>query len=156
MDEEQRHKEIMTMIRESEERNRRLYDQHAPMVGVFYVIQDSVYCEGAFKEIVEPDPDGIRRHRSHEDCWDQRVCQFMKEMRSVGPYEYPRGRIVYHEDRQRFFLYADWCILEEKKHLLDQVLEGFNLSRDQVEVMRSLDYQCAQCRNERLFSHGEE
>jgi len=151
MNEDQRHKEIMKYIGEIEERNRRLHDQHVPMVGVFYIVQDTVYCEGTFKDIVEPQPDGIRRWRSHEDCWEQIVRQFVKELRPFDPYVYPRGRVVYHEDRQRFFVYADWCILDHKKHLLDQVFEEFNLTRDQVEIIPGPDYRCAECRNVRDF-----
>ena len=147
-EEERRHKELMAFIRDFEEKDERLHQQKAPMVGVLFVIDKQVYCDGTFRDLLEPSPDGIVRWRSHEDTWHRLIALLMPDTAPAAPYHYPRGRVVYSEDRQRFFLYVDYCAMEDekqKKNLIQKVCRKFNLDQSLLEALPSPDYRCANC-----------
>ncbi len=154
--------EMMEYMREWEARARKLSEAEAPQIGVFYVIDGKVRCDGTYRDLIEPSPDGIRRWRSHEYSWRQNVQQFQREYLDIEEYHYPRGRINYSDDLKKYFAYLDWCLInpdqvdpaEEivlspaNRAIFNQVLIEFNLTDQPVEILPSMEYHCARCRDD--------
>jgi len=162
MGNQERDREVIEIIRDIEERGRKLYEAQAPKIGVFYLVDGTVICDGTYRDLIEPSSDGIRRWRSHEECWRQLVQQFRKEYLDIDEYHYPRGRINYSDDRKKYFAYLDWCLIDPdqvepmpkivltsaNRAIFNQVLIEFNLTDQPVEILPSIEYHCAKCRDD--------
>jgi len=145
-------KELFDYIADLEEKQRRLDEAGAPIIGIFYVVDGKVYHTVGFCELVQADPDGIRRASYFESLW--RTIRQFKSLDS-NLYTYPRGRVVYIDHLAKFVVYADVCLLE-RHDLLHQVIINFNLVDCEVEFMQSLDYKFWQCHEAWGIEEGED
>src|SRR5208283_5284204 len=113
------------------------YSQHVdemavPQVGLFYVIEGEVssYCQEAREAPM--DNLGIRHARfNHEEYW--KIVEKVLERASPGPEQdwryYPRGKVFYDEEKRKFHLVADRCVLEDEA-VVQKVMSDFHLPRD--------------------------
>ena len=122
----------------------RLKESRSPNVGPFYVIDGVVYSDADDIRDVDVSPAGFRdSNNGHYDYW-RSLQRYYPEYRNVDYDYYPRGRVVYSTKDDKYYLYADKCILNSQK-LIDAIEEELNLPYDKVVVGEDEHYQCHEC-----------
>ena len=110
-------------------------------VGIFFVVNGELIIDTVPVAQGELYGDAFG-FSGHHDFWQALVPQNPTENRfSDHAYDYyPRGRVVYFKESDRFLLYADRCLtnLQIEKVALSFYLPYYKLARDE-------HYQCAKC-----------
>jgi hypothetical protein len=81
--------------------------------------------------------------RSHIDSWADLQAKGLAP-RDFDYDELPRGRIIFEPKACQFMIYADQCILREKK-LVAEVLAELNLPPTKTTTSTDLHYRCTDC-----------
>lgn len=68
--------------------------------------------------------------------------------------EPPRGRVIYNTRTRQFTLFADRCIIKDKR-LVGRIMKELNLPRD-TKVLRDDHYRCAKCFCEKTTGDPEQ
>lgn len=112
-------------------------------VGIYFLVKGHILSESAALEHAEPYGDALQyggHNDFHEDLRPQSpIEQLFKSM----PYDYfPRGRVVYFQNRNIFRVYFDKCLSETD---IQNVIGAFALDQQNIEIERDEHYQCAKC-----------
>jgi hypothetical protein len=79
----------------------------------------------------------------HIELWEE--LQQNGFVRADDEYhEWARAHVIYDRVQEKFFLYADPCILSEQQYV-DAIVESCGLSNEQVEKTTDADYRCPNC-----------
>lgn len=120
-----------------------LTESYSPRVGPFY------YIDG----VVFEDSDDLRdatlvstgfsdSNNSHYDYWKFSQSIY-PEFRSLDYDYYPRGRVVYNNTTDTYYLYTDKCLLDN--NITSDIISKFNLPKSKVIISTDDHYQCHQC-----------
>lgn len=122
----------------------KLKESRSPNVGPFYVIDGVVYADTDDIREVNTSPVGFKdSNNGHYDYW-RSLQKYFPEYRKVDYDYYPRGRVVYNTKDDKYYLYADKCILKDQK-LIDAIEDELNLPYDKVVAGDDEHYQCHEC-----------
>jgi hypothetical protein len=112
-------------------------------VGIFFVYNGNVLTTGTPLSLAE-----LYGAYGHNTFWKnlQRNCIVPPD---VEYEEVPRGRVEYDRNEKKFYIYADPCILKDRK-VLDEIDHEFHLSSTNTETHeRDPRYKCKKCGDER-------
>lgn len=111
-------------------------------VGIFWAVNGKLILESL--PLTEAEIYGeFRNHPwSHERCWDA------FQWHGVVPHgveyeEFPRGRVIFNQRLQQYYLYADPCILQ-KPEMVSTIMKSLRLPSD-TEVRPDEHYRCESC-----------
>lgn len=114
-------------------------------VGIFWAIQEqgaAVSIEDHRCSLKEAEPYGtmLTCPHGHYEVWEQWHKAGGQAAIAGSEYEeWPRGRIVYDSESDRFILYADAQILRDPA-LIAQINERFGLPMDRIDAKRDNHY----------------
>jgi hypothetical protein len=123
-------------------RRREAKKEKVPQVGLFFVVNGTPCVEG-IPWIEHRSLAGIRTYGvDHPDYWRrlQVVGAVPKDMRYDDA---PRGRVDYEDASRRFSLFADRCIIRNKR-LVSAIMNKLDLPRD-TRVLADDHYRCPRC-----------
>ena len=122
----------------------RLRESYLPKVGPFYVIDGIVFADTDDVRDVIATPAGFKdSNNSHDKYW-RVIRKYYPEYRDVDYDYYPRGRVVYNTKDDKYYLYADKCIINNPDWI-DAVEDEFSLPHNKVIVSDDDHYQCHEC-----------
>lgn len=114
-------------------------------VGLFYVVDGELYWTGETVRKAKSEG-GLKTYRkSHYEYWVETLNVFRPELKHLDCYHFPRGRVVFNEERRKYELLADQCVLQDEP-LLNKVISAMNLPRAALEIRSDPHYRCSQCR----------
>jgi hypothetical protein len=129
---------------------RRLDEMALPQVGVFYVIDGELRSYTEEARTAPLDNQGIRYTKyKHEDYW--KVVKSVLDRIDPGPETdwqfFPRGRIYYDEEKRKFHIVADQCVMSDDA-VVNKIISEFNLPREKAKIKKETDrhYRCFQCK----------
>lgn len=115
-----------------------------PRVGIFWLLVDgSLLVDSGPLADAEKYGDCLTHLASHIDVW----AKFQSSGRvaaNVEYEEYPRGRVVFDNRKDRFVLMADRCILR-REDLIRKIRASMNLTDASIETSPDLHYRCFRC-----------
>lgn len=120
-----------------------------PLVGIYFVVKNQVLHDTIGLEQAEVYADALQ-HGGHNDFHENLIPQSpIERLFKSKPYDYfPRGRVVYFQQTQKFRLYVDKCL---DVTATQQVIEVFGLTDSNMEVERDEHYKCAACNRHYLL-----
>jgi hypothetical protein len=120
----------------------KLEESRTPMVGPFFFIDNNLYDSAEY--VTE-----VPSIRGYSDGSDSH-CKFWAFLQGIYPelrnvdYDYwPRGRVVYDGNSDRYNIIVDRDI-NDKKHI-DEIIDTFYLPRNKCVVNTDEHYQCHIC-----------
>lgn len=115
----------------------------SPRVGIFFFVGDKILMDAVPAEKGEPYGNAMQ-HGSHYEFWKSLVPQTMIERRfKARAYDaYPRGRVVYFPDRQKYRIYADSRLTMDEITLISELFELIGVN---IEIETDEHYRCAKC-----------
>ncbi len=113
-----------------------------PRVGIFWFLHEKLLFDATPISQAEDYGDFRVHHGDHISVWA--TLQMAKAVPAEMEYEEaPRGRIVYHVQDHRFTLFADPCILRQKR-LVTAIKKEMHLPHNTATSTDS-HYQCFRC-----------
>ena len=120
-----------------------------PHVGIFWMVQTKngaarLLAAGCPLEQAEPYGDSLTYGPGHYDTWtkwrrDRGIDPALRDIVRSHEYEdWPRGRIVFDQSKDRFILYADRKLLVPET--ITRILEHFRLPADRTSVEGDIHY----------------
>ena len=117
--------------------------QPQPRLGIFWVVSGRLLLESTPLSRAEPYSDFLTYPESHIDAWER--LRAAKLVPADLEYEdMPRGRVVYDTKSERFYFYADACILT-KRRLCDRLMARLRLPAEQTDLLGDAHYRCPGC-----------
>ncbi|MDD4832878.1 MAG: MBL fold metallo-hydrolase [Clostridia bacterium] len=119
------------------------------ITGIFWVIEEKIIFK---KHYVETNgfpqiKNWLDYPLSHYTVWYKFYSKFYPNADFAT---FPRGRIIYKINQNKFFLYADKCIKTDK---IIEIIKLFNLENENYEIKTDEHYMCDKCvNNSYLFS----
>lgn len=115
-----------------------------PEVGIFFFIDASILADSIAVEKGEKYGAAIQ-HGGHYEFWEAVKPTTLAERKfKARAYDaFPRGRVVYFPERNKFRVYHDDCLRIRPD--LAKVIERFNLELMDIEFEKDEHYQCAKC-----------
>lgn len=112
-------------------------------VGMFWRVGGTVLGEAVPLFEAKPYGDALQ-HGGHYDFWDELKpkTEVERRFKSHAYDYYPRGRVVYFQSRQQFWLYVDGCLNAGDQ---EAIVDYFGLAETPLEIERDEHYQCARC-----------
>jgi hypothetical protein len=115
---------------------------NVPKVGIFFVVNGKPWAEG-LPWTENPSCAGLWTYAvDHPDYWGrlQVVGAVPKDM----PYDdAPRGRVDYEDASRRFTVFADRCIIKNKR-LVSKIMNELSLPKE-TRVLPDDHYRCPKC-----------
>ena len=113
-----------------------------PKVGIIYLVKGKLLIDSTPLSKAVRHGDHLIHDGNHIDFWAYLAST------GVVPYdeyeEYPRGRVAYNEETERYMILADRCILG-KKSLVARILSRMNLPPGDTESGTDSHYRCFRC-----------
>jgi hypothetical protein len=118
------------------------WDKH-PKVGIFFFVEGTILIDAVLVEEGESYGDAIQ-HGGHHEFWERLTPRTLPETRfkSRAYDAYPRGRVVYFPDKNKYVIYHDACLRHKE---LKIVAEKFGLEDSDMKLDRDEHYKCARC-----------
>ncbi len=122
----------------------------APQIGIFWRITPngaSPFLLADSVDLADGETYGnFLNHGAHSDYWDRLAAMTTEDSAAIPDvarwteYEdWPRGRVVYHLETERFVLYADTKLLIQ--HIVDEIMVRFSLPPDRTDIRTDDHYQ---------------
>ena len=105
------------------------------MVGIFFVVKGNLLLHNCSLDNAEKYGDFLNYPKSHMEIWDEYYYSKYK----VDFDYYPRGRIIYNEKEQKYYIYYDKCLENDIKNL------GIIPENKDVKLLKDYHYQCHTC-----------
>lgn len=114
-----------------------------PAVGIFFFVGGEILMDAVPVDDGEPYGYAIQ-HGSHYGFWESLApkTQGERSLKARAYDAFPRGRVVFFPEEDRFGIYADRCLTKEE---LNVVIERFELCGVNIEIHNDKHYQCARC-----------
>lgn len=113
-----------------------------PQVGIVYWVQGKLLIDATPEDAAEDYGDCKTHARSHADYWEALV---MAGAVPADEYdEHPRGRVNFNKQTERFTLYADRCILRNKR-VVGRILQRLQIPVDRTDTATDSHYRCYRC-----------
>ena len=105
-------------------------------VGLFFVVNGNIFFHGCSLTEAENYGDFKIYNRSHFEIWEK--CYF--ENYKVDYDYFPRGRITYNKNEERYWLYKDCCIE-------DNLIQNWLMNQGYSSILLKEDehYRCYMC-----------
>lgn len=114
-----------------------------PRVGIFWVVRGKLVIDSMALSDGEPYGDHLTHPRSHIEVWEQ--WRLSGKIPSESEYEeFPRGRVMYNTQTERFTLLADRCILKDKD-VVAIIMSEMNLRSQSTDKGTDAHYRCSTC-----------
>lgn len=121
-----------------------LKESYSPEIGPFYLIDGVVYADTESVRDVFATSQGFKdSDNTHYQYWKS-LQTYLPELKMIDYDYYPRGRVVYNTNDNKYYLYADKCILSNKDYL-HSVFDELGLRSSQVIIGDDEHYQCHEC-----------
>jgi hypothetical protein len=114
-----------------------------PCVGIFWLFDGELIIDFTPLSKAEPYDTALTHPTGHIDYW-ARLQHTGTVPADVEYEEPPRGRVVFIGREQRFHLYADKCILSQRK-VVRKIMDAMHLSPGKTSELRDLQYRCFNC-----------
>jgi hypothetical protein len=114
-----------------------------PSVGIFWLFRDELITDSTPLSKAEPYGTALTHPAGHEDYW-ARLQHTGAVPAEVEYEEPPRGRVVFDGREQRFHLYADKCILSQRK-VVRKIMDAMHLPPGETSEGRDSHYRCFNC-----------
>ena len=114
-----------------------------PCVGIFWLYSDEIIIDSTPLSKAELYGTALTHPTAHIDYWT-RLQQTDTVPAEVEYEEPPRGRVVFDGREQRFHLYADKCILSQRK-VVRKIMDAMHLPPGKTSVDRDEHYRCFNC-----------
>jgi hypothetical protein len=114
-----------------------------PRVGIFWLLNGTLLIDGTLLSAAEEYGDFKTHPGSHISVWEQ----FRQNGTAPPEMEYeeaPRGRVMYNTRTRRFTLFADKCILKDKR-LVSHIVSKLNLPSKNTDSGTDSHYRCFAC-----------
>lgn len=114
-----------------------------PRVGIFWLFKGNLVIDSTPLSCAEPYGDCVTHPRGHLEVWTafQRRSEVPAEVEYEEP---PRGRVLFHRRRDRFFLLADRCILQSAD-IPQRIMAEMHLPNSNTETETDAHYRCSIC-----------
>ncbi len=116
-----------------------------PYVGIFYVVQGTLYWEGVPVTRAEKTALFKIYPKNHYTFWKVDLARFVPEFKRCDQRLFPRGRVVYDPKTDVYELMTDKCILENKE-LIKRIESEMGLPESKVSVSHDSNCECEACR----------
>jgi hypothetical protein len=114
-----------------------------PSVGIFWLFRDRLILDATPISKAEAYGTALTHPTGHIDYWTR--LQHTGAVPAEVEYEEPpRGRVVYDGREQRFHLYADKCILRQRK-VVRKIMDAMHLPPGKTTEGRDEHYCCFEC-----------
>lgn len=114
-----------------------------PCVGIFWLFDDKLIFDSTPLSKAEPYGTALTHPDGHIDYWTR--LQHTGAVPAEVEYEEPpRGRVVFYTREQRFHLFADKCILSQRK-VVGKIMDAMHLPPGKTSEGRDEQYQCSRC-----------
>lgn len=135
---------LLNQIQGKNSRMKLLDEIESPLVGVFYVVNNTIYYIGYPISEVQSLA-GIKTSPvSHCEYWKYVLLPTQLDLKRFEYDHFPRGQVFYFEDDQTYKVYCDQCI--KKDHNLKSLInEKMKLSYS-TEYLSDRRYYCNRCR----------
>lgn len=117
-------------------------EKREPMVGIFWLINGKLILDGVPVSSAERYGAVLGYPTGHVDYWAKLQRDGVVPV-EVEYEEHPRGRVLYHAEKEEFVLLADKCILLHKKAVCE-VRRAFSLP-DSTVPETDCHYRCYRC-----------
>ena len=113
-----------------------------PEVGLFFVVNRKPWVEGLpWMEVLSEA--GFRTHAiGHPEYWE-RLQELGVASRDMPYMDAPRGRVNYEDATGRFTLFADRCIIRNKRQVT-KIMRALSLPKN-TRVLPDDHYRCRKC-----------
>lgn len=118
------------------------------MVGLFFIIDGEIYADAYELEEVEPVNGLLDGYGSHYEYWEA-LTPFYAEFQGHDYDYYPRGRVIFNANSQRYKIILDTCI-QDPSHIR-KIADTFNLREQAYSIESDEHYQCHSCNSEYCF-----
>jgi len=126
------------MIHQRQKRKKKLNESGLPQVGIFWIFPNQLLSFGVPYTTGETYGDFINTPAGHDETWEK-----LRKTSGKLPEDYtsyPRGRIVYRINDQKFLVYLN------RKHIKDtkikrRIIKEFRLPVDQIEFKHDSHYE---------------
>jgi hypothetical protein len=116
-----------------------------PCVGIFWLLDGEPIIDATPLSKAEPYFTALTHPTAHIDYWA--LLQHNGTVPAEVEYERPpRGRVVFDQREQRFRLYADKCILCQRK-VVRKIMDAMHLPPGKTSEGRDSHYRCFNCLN---------
>jgi hypothetical protein len=117
-----------------------------PYVGIFYVVQGTLYWEGVPIDRAEKTALFKIYPKKHYTYWKMDLARFVPEFKNCDPLLFPRGRVVYDPKSDIYELMTDKCVLEDSD-LVKRIVSEMGLSESKLTVSHDISCECDACRD---------
>lgn len=116
----------------------------SPRVGIFFFVGDKILMDAVPAEKGEPYGEAMQ-HGNHFEFWKKLTPRSVTErkFRSRAYNAYPRGRVVYFPEKNKYCIYYDSCLEVDDEIII--VTEKFELIGVNIELSYDEHYKCAKC-----------
>lgn len=115
----------------------------SPKVGIFFFAEGKVIMDTV--PVAKGEPYGkALQYGGHYEFWESLAPKtLIKRKFKARAYDaYPRGRVVYFQDRQKYRIYADSCLTMDEMILISEL---FELTGVNIEIETDEHYKCSKC-----------
>lgn len=148
-------RQILAYIAERNKRGQAARKAGEPEIGNFFVYNGQVLTESKPLCVTEPYGKFDSADSEYERYW-KFVQRYGAVPLDIEYDEVPRGRVEYDLDEEKFHVYADPCILKDRK-ALDEINREFHLPSSNTEEPESdPHYRCPGCIGPKVAKEEEE
>ena len=126
------------MIQHKQQRKKKLGEADVPQVGIFWILPDGLLAFGVPYPEGEKYGDFLNTPDGHYETWEK-----LRKISGKLPEDYtayPRGRIVYRINDQKFLVYMNRKHLNNTR-IRESIVREFQLLADHVEFIHDRHYE---------------
>ena len=117
---------------------KQLDEASVPQVGIFWILPEGLLAFGVPYTAGEKYGNFINTPEGHYETWEQLRKTLVKLPEDYT--SYPRGRIVYRTNDQKFLVYLNWKHIKNAR-IKNRIIKEFCLPVDQVEFKHDRHYE---------------
>ena len=129
---------MLEMIHQKQQRKKKLDKDGVPQVGIFWILPDGLLAFGVPYSEGEKYGDFLNTPDGHYETW--RKLRHASGKLPEDYTSYPRGRIVYRINDQKFLVYMNRKHIEDTK-IKKRIISKFRLPADRVEFNHDHHYE---------------
>lgn len=144
---ESKAKELLDMIEKRNKDNNRIKNEsRTTEVGIFWLINNELYFDGTPIREAESYGDFLVHTEDHFNYWEDHLSSKNSPIYLLAKNKdydyYPRGRVVYSIKDDKYYVYVDKCIKEDK---IKEIVKLMHFPKDKVKILNDHHYQCSVC-----------
>lgn len=117
-----------------------LRESRAPEIGIFYVVDGEIFISSEPTRLILDIRGGVKcTSRTHSEYWAD-IQTLRPEFKKVKPFDYPRGRVIYIVEKDRYEMIADEKIVDNKP-LVNKIASMMNIPKSKLGTLTDWHYQ---------------